>query len=616
MSNTPHNSLPRIRRTGRLLCACLLLLVAASQALAGSASVIEVDAHLESVSLQPEVQILTDPGGDLDVAQVLRHQGFEPNRSAVDSLGFSAEVVWIRFELEQAIGGPDEVLLEIGYPLLDEVSLILFYPDGRLERLEAGDTFPFVGRVLRYANPTFSVNLSPDGPVTGLLRVRTSGYLKFPLRIWSRSAFTAQGSRAQFLYGIYYGIFLILTLVAGVMSIVTRDRTFLLYAGYLASYALLQLSLNGLISQQLWPFGGDLPSRLVPILTGTTMLLLVLFAGRFLGVWPQSRTLGGLFLGTLVLCVSIILLGLFGPLDLAIRVATATGISLLPIILVACIFSLRRGTWTASYFLLAWGLFLAGVSVTALSFVGLLPSVFLTTHAMQIGSLLEVWVLTLAMLEWVRQLRAQKEAAVASANKYLRQLNEELEDMVAKRTRELEFMACSDSLTGLLNHRASIEGVHALISQAARNRKPVAVVMLDVDHFKQVNDRFGHQRGDHILRLVADSLAMHSREGDICGRYGGEEFLLAVAGADQARAAGLAERLRLEITRISLDGVADWRLTASLGVAVFWPATAVTAEELIGRADSAMYRAKRKGRNRVELEGHDGLRGNVVSLER
>jgi diguanylate cyclase (GGDEF)-like protein len=558
------------------------------------------------MDLQSWLELLPDPQATLSAQEARDHPGFVPNTEGTNSLGFTRAALWLRFSLKATPDGPREVLLELAYPLLDEVSLDLFYPDGRHRTFESGDTQAFRARPLHFTNPTFLLRLPSEGTLVGLLRLRTTGSLQFPLVLRSPAGQSHYSAVRHLAFGLYYGAFVSLALLAGAIFLYSRDSTFLLYGLYLSSFGLLQFSLNGFSHQFLWSGAGLTASRMPIVLIGTTMIFMMLLTIRFLGFWSHSRPLRLAFRVFLGLAVAVILLGAMGPLVIAIPVASAVGTLLLPLILAAGASSLRRGTRTARYFVIAWGLFLFGVSISGLTTAGALPSGFTTTYAMQIGSVLEVWVLALALLDRVRSLREQKDAAVASANRYLRQLNEDLERRVVERTRALEEtnvrladLARRDSLTGLFNHRTALEQTDALLRRARQQSMPVAVIMLDIDHFKQINDQFGHLTGDRALMAVAASLARHTGPEDLCGRYGGEEFLLALHGLDQTAARGRAEALRDEIARLAFAGIPGPRLSASLGVTVAQPSDLDPAESVIRRADSALYQAKHLGRNRV-----------------
>jgi diguanylate cyclase (GGDEF)-like protein len=159
---------------------------------------------------------------------------------------------------------------------------------------------------------------------------------------------------------------------------------------------------------------------------------------------------------------------------------------------------------------------------------------------------------------------------------------------------ELASLAITDGLTGLKNHRACQERLAEEVGRAARNGTPLSLVLLDVDHFKQLNDTHGHPEGDAVLKAVARILQGCTRDTDIVARYGGEEFVLILPQTDRAAAAA-AERTR--------SAVEDhpWPVrpvTASFGVAVL-RLRAESGTDLIARADAAMYQSKREGRNRV-----------------
>lgn len=160
-------------------------------------------------------------------------------------------------------------------------------------------------------------------------------------------------------------------------------------------------------------------------------------------------------------------------------------------------------------------------------------------------------------------------------------------------------MATKDGLTGLATHRVFQEKLNDEILRAARYHKAISLVMIDIDHFKQVNDRYGHLAGDEVLKVVSAILMENCREYDFAARYGGEEFCLILPEMDASGARMLAERLRAQIeqTAVSMSPHA-FRVTASLGCAAF-PADAQSASQLIRTADQRLYSAKTSGRNRV-----------------
>lgn len=161
-----------------------------------------------------------------------------------------------------------------------------------------------------------------------------------------------------------------------------------------------------------------------------------------------------------------------------------------------------------------------------------------------------------------------------------------------------ERRAASDALTGLPNRRAADEAIKRMIAQAGRGVAPLSAVLLDLDHFKQVNDLHGHDRGDKVLATIGQLLASTLRASDFAARYGGEEFLLLLPDTDSGGAFEVAEKLRRTIERAEVRQVGT--LTASFGIATL-PDDAVEPEQLLRKADRALYAAKARGRNRVEV---------------
>jgi diguanylate cyclase (GGDEF)-like protein len=162
---------------------------------------------------------------------------------------------------------------------------------------------------------------------------------------------------------------------------------------------------------------------------------------------------------------------------------------------------------------------------------------------------------------------------------------------------DAEALATTDLVTATANRRALEHSLKHMFAHAVRANEPLAAIMLDIDHFKRFNDSFGHVAGDTVLRELGAVLRSSVRATDVAGRYGGEEFLVLCPAADLAGAAALAMKLHAAVSAISVN---DTAVTASFGVASF-PESAADATELINAADQALYRAKERGRNRVEL---------------
>jgi two-component system cell cycle response regulator len=165
--------------------------------------------------------------------------------------------------------------------------------------------------------------------------------------------------------------------------------------------------------------------------------------------------------------------------------------------------------------------------------------------------------------------------------------------------------AAHDALTGLFNRRYFDRRLREEVAHAKRHKRPFAIVMVDLDHFKLVNDTYGHEDGDRVLRHIAEVAQAQLREDDVACRYGGEEFVLLLRGTTAMAARIVANRLRQNLAAkpIALGPKDEMRhITFSAGVAAADERNAYKADEIVSRADAALYRAKRAGRNRVETE--------------
>ncbi|MBU2874041.1 sensor domain-containing diguanylate cyclase [Marinobacter salexigens] len=186
------------------------------------------------------------------------------------------------------------------------------------------------------------------------------------------------------------------------------------------------------------------------------------------------------------------------------------------------------------------------------------------------------------------------EATITSRTRDIRTLNSKLEDLVNK-----------DALTGVYSRRYLMERVQQELNRASRGEHPAVILMLDADHFKQINDNWGHQTGDSVLAKLGSIMMEHARNYDVVGRYGGEEFAILIPGANEKMGYQIAEKLRIRVAEgIKIPGSPDSTITISVGVAGY--KKGYRQENWFAAADTALYAAKRAGRNRVVVSEPDG----------
>jgi diguanylate cyclase (GGDEF)-like protein len=215
--------------------------------------------------------------------------------------------------------------------------------------------------------------------------------------------------------------------------------------------------------------------------------------------------------------------------------------------------------------------------------------------------------------EQVRTRTADLERALREnekINRALQYATEQMELEIQERKRiqeellalqaQLRQQVIHDPLTSLYNRRYLDEMFDRELARAERHAQPISVILIDVDYFKSINDKYGHLAGDEVLRIFGDIIKHHSRGSDICCRYGGEEFLLVLPNMSEQQAYARAEQLRVAIEDTPIVfSASDIRVTASSGVATF-PQHGRTKDELIAASDRALYAAKAAGRNQVK----------------
>lgn len=575
------------------------------------------------------LMVLQDPSHKLGIEEVVhpvnavRFQPAMPDPgTGALNYGFSGSAWWLALPLTLDAAAPSQWLLEIGYSSLDRVEVYTPRAGGGFERQISGDLLPFSERAYPHRNLVFPLALLPGETQTVYIRATSQGAMTLPVTLWQPDAL-ARADRSDYaLLSLYYGMLLALGLYNLLLFMSTREPTFIAYVAFTIAMAIGQLSLNGLGNQFVWPEWPEWGNIALPMGMALTGLTGSIFVQLFLDT-RRTSPFDGLLKASVALFVISILLAFYLPYrPLAIFVALL-GVVFSGVAVITGVHSVRTGHPGGRYFLLAWAALLLGVAIQGLRVFGLVPSTGFTMYAMQIGSALELLLLSFAMADRINVMRAAKEnadTAALNANNQLvetlRRSEQELEDRVAARTRDLENanhqllekerelrrLALQDPLTGVANRLFLNDRIDRAISRARRSGENVALLMVDLDNFKPINDRHGHAIGDLLLVTVAQRIRTVVREIDTLARIGGDEFVLLledVREPDSIR--GTVEKLMEAIREpVDIDTGEKISISASIGVA-FAPLHAVQTARLLDLADVEMYKAKAGGRNRYSI---------------
>lgn len=412
---------------------------------------------------------------------------------------------------------------------------------------------------------------------------------------------------ATLLLALYFGMLLGLIGYNLLLFLALRERTFLLYVLFAASFAGAMLGVSGLGNQYLWPPGGAWDTHALPIFITLANICALLFGRSFLDTARQAPRWDLL----LSLDIAILLAIAFGspllpvkPLLHALALVSAGNLLLLSL----CGFDgmLRRAP-AARIFLAAWLLLQGGALLLALRIAGLLPSNTFTVNTLLLGSALQMLLLSFALAARLNALKREKSTAQAHSLQALQEQEQILEQRVAERTEalaaaneRLRELAMRDPLTGLANRMALRQHLEQAWQRARRRNELLALIMLDLDGFKPVNDCHGHEVGDQLLVEVARRLQASARTTDLVARLGGDEFVLvceSIGSPQQAQA--LAGRILDALSQPFRLGAQSIRIGASIGIS--FGQDCGTGNDLLREADQAMYRAKAAGRNRMHM---------------
>ena len=591
----------------------LLLAWATTSVCAAAPGRVLVSPGLTELSLSQHVGYLTDPDGRADASAMFQAaaQGrFQPLPDGNATFGFRDEAFWFHTRLFNDGNSEERWLLVLQYALLDNVDVYMRYPDGRVDHLASGDMVPFSARAIRYRHPNFWLNLPQRTEVELLVRAASKSSMQAPLRIYTVGAFAEMERDAQIGIGLYDGILLALFFYNLVLWLSLRDSSHFWYMCHIAGFGLVLFCLNGLAFEYLWPTYPWLANHAIPLSMAISQMAMHQFARLFLELkerWPLGDKLS---LAFIVFYAAVGVSSLWVDYRVAVQLGTYGVFPGVLAVLYQAFHAIRRGYRPARLFLAAWTMLLLGTAMYASVSFGLLQKNFFTEYGIQIGSAMEMILLSFALAYRYASLRSENENVV-------REANEQLERNVSRRTAELsaalEQLAEANSrlresnrrdvLTGMFNRRHFREVFEQMLHHAAETRQPISLLLIDLDHFKRVNDEHGHLAGDECLRAMARSLGdCLAQEVAVCARFGGEEFVVVLPGVSATRVVDIAERVRRHISLLPVRySGQEIIMTASIGVYTVPPGSQASADEVLHQADDALYAAKNAGRNRVHV---------------
>ncbi|HDS1737142.1 hybrid sensor histidine kinase/response regulator [Pseudomonas sp. BP8] len=408
----------------------LIVLLGCWSMLAGA---VDFDDATRRLPLGNVMQVFEDRSGSASIAEVSSPafaSRFRQHHDDVLNAGYSNSVFWLRIDLRYlapATSAARPWLLELAYPPLDHLELYL--ADGRGSyRLaqRTGDALPYASRQIQQNNYLFELALQPGQSSTVYLRLHSQGSVQAPLTLWSVNAYMEDQPTRLYVLGMIYGVLLVMLVYNLFIYISVRDVSYLYYILYIASFGLYQVSVNGAGVAYFWPQSPWWANASTPLFIGAAGLFGCQFARHFLRLGQLNRGFDRLLQVLMLGGALVMILAVTLRYGVALRMATVLALLFTVSIFTAGLYAWSRGLRVARWFIIAWSAFLLGGLVNTLMVLGYLPNVFLTMYASQLGSALEVALLSLALADRINSLREEQAQALRESGRTLEHLNQQL----------------------------------------------------------------------------------------------------------------------------------------------------------------------------------------------
>lgn len=539
--------------------------------------------------------------------------------------------LWIKFNLHSNEISSIHRILSLDNPHLDKVNLYHYSNDKLISSLRMGDRYPFKQRPIINNNFVYSFDINPNEQHDFYLEIDTKGHASIPLTLWSVDAFTQYSEHLSLLHGFQLGALASIGLFSLFIAITSGSFSYSYYAGYVFSITLFVATLYGIAFRFIWPQWPILQQFMVPVLLPLSMIFGLLFTEKILQLKHNSPHMLKLCRYGISYAVILLLVSPFLPYELAIVVNIISLLANSSLLMFMAIIQGIKGHKLAKLYTLGWSTVLIGSIISGLMYLDMLTLPFQPQIPFMLGLSFEIIFMAAVLairynderqeklniqqkaLDQAELIRQNKEQALQAEAKH----NEKLELMVQERTLELEIalrelnqanaklteQTTIDSLTGVKNRNAFDKRLLAEAKISRRQQSPLAMLMLDIDRFKSINDSFGHLAGDHALRLIANALSVNlKRPLDLVSRFGGEEFAIILPNTDEHGAVNVAESIRKSVMELNIYWDKNLiKLTMSIGLSCQIIHEEADMTSLLEQADKALYRAKNEGRNRVQV---------------
>ena len=566
-----------------------------------SAPTLFVDGQLEQIDLTFYTQRYLDDSAQLSFSAIQQNE-FEPILTPEKlHLGYFDGALWLRSVITNTSNEPLLKILSYDYANLDDVALYIIDAHGKVtQRLSSGTHMKRSERPIKNRHASFPVTIPAQATVSLYSRIQTNGSLTAYQHLYSASRYDETYSNELFWLSIYCGMLVALGLYNLLLFTALRQSVFFRYALFVGSFLFGTLAMNGLGAQFFWDHATLNVNRVMAFSFSAAGFTATLFVRTFLSLKQHSTLWYRITLLPLAVSAIGMLGALFASPQTALQLSDVNGLTAGLVLLSCGIACLIKRIPGAKLFVIAWSLLLSGAFIHALRNLGVMPTNFVSLYGMQIGSAIEMLLLSFAIAAKFNQLKLEKQRAQDEMLTRLKTNQAKLAQTLELRTDELQQMATRDGLTGLLNRTGLNQTLAASIKRCQRNKTMITLLMLDLDAFKAINDVHGYDIGDSVLKQVANRLQQCTQGYDTVARFGDKTFIIVCESLQDQTAAELyMEGVREHLSKPLQFNARVKQLALSTSVNFYQiDADKTSVNSLLKDADKALSRLKYQQRGK------------------
>ncbi|WP_100401315.1 sensor domain-containing diguanylate cyclase [Bacillus sp. FJAT-42315] len=551
------------------------------------------------IVLGPHYDVFRDPSNDVEIDDILSGEydkSFVASTQEYLNFWHTDDTIWLRLDTDEIIKNKEESYWLELIDKLENIEVFLLKEDGTYD-IQKGGFSNLDSRKIKFRSILFTIN----DPSIQEIYIKLEGAL--PLTVIS-SLYTTDGFiekiiSYKFLTGAFYGFLTALSIYNLFLFFSLKERSYLYYVFYMWSFMVFQATMN--------TFDIELMGHLLPewfftrslVLSCNLLLLcMILFGREFLELKKYLPLHNRVLTVSLWITIfSFVAVFIIPDVYIVNDFTIAFTMLVLLFLWISGLRLLLRGYKIARFYMVGWTVLLGSIIIQGLGFIGIIPfhpRIYEDVPAT--AAIFEAIFLSLALGDKINIIKKEHQDMQQELNETLEYKVKERTQQLEKATLELERLANTDRLTQIPNRVRLDYVLETELKRAQNELIPFSVILLDVDHFKEVNDQFGHQVGDIVLIEAAKLLKDNIRDMDTIGRWGGEEFLVICPQTTLEDALQLSKKLRKQLENHSFPIVE--RKTSSFGVTCYVQGD--TLNTLIARCDKALYHAKDRGRNCVE----------------